>query len=476
MKTLILTIGMVVLISLNIKAQQLPNSDFENWTQQIINEPDGFLTSNSMWSVGNVTKVAEPYHGSFAAKLETILSNNGTVPGMLLIGTPGNQTINGGIPYTGTPDSVSGYVKYDVQPNDTAFVIVAFKKNGNIISPPAVSTFTGLQSVYVRFSIPTYLQSSNPPDSMVAIITCSNMDPPQIVGSTLTIDSISFLHSSQPFPNGDFENWTEITSGEDPVSWGTYANQFPFYHLPVLVTKTTDAHLGNFAVKLISDTGTVQPPFGSGLHGDTIIGSLQLNLLNGFSSTKYPFAYRPDSLIGYIKGTVATVADNFNLVWTQFSNNGNNIGQANYISVNSISDYTRFSTPVTYSSGLTPDSLMLTIFAGNPGNYIPGNVFYVDDLSFIYNSVGINSPSGTLSLSKCKIYPNPAKNLIYFDLYDTDKNAILEIIDSKGSIVISKTIYETKNGLDISSLENGLYFYVLNNNGRQATGKFVITK
>lgn len=474
MKILLFTFALAVFISFKITAQQLPNNGFENWTQQIFNEPDGFLTSNSMWGVGNITKVtgADAYHASFAVKLETVLSNNGTVQGMLLIGTPGNQTINGGLPFTGTPDSISGYVKYDIQPNDTAFIIIAFKKNGAFIGQ-AVSTFIGTQATYKRFSIPTYLSALNPPDTMVSIITCSNMDPPQIVGSTLTVDSITFLHSIQQFPNNDFENWTAVSTGEDPASWGTYANQFPFFNLPVLVTKTTDAHLSNFAVKLISDTGTVQPPFGSGAHGDTVVGSLQLNLINGFASTKYPFAYKPDSLIGYTKGTVAPVANNFNLIWIQFYNNTVQIGQVAYIASASSNSYTKFSTPVSYTSGLTPDSINFVIYAGNPGNPLPGNIFYVDDLSFIYNPTEINNFTENNAIN---IYPNPAKNTVFFNVSNTDNNAILDIIDIKGSVVISKAFSESNIRLDISDLDNGIYFYILKNNNKHSTGKFIINK
>ena len=35
------------------------------------------------------------------------------IQGMLLIGSPGEQTINGGVPFTDTPDSISAYAKYD---------------------------------------------------------------------------------------------------------------------------------------------------------------------------------------------------------------------------------------------------------------------------------------------------------------------------------------------------------------------------
>ena len=306
---------------------------------------------------------------------------------------------------------------------------------------------------------------------MVAIITCSSMDPPQFAGSTLTIDSISFTNTSEPFPNGDFENWTTISTGEDPSGWGTYANQFPYYNLPVLVTKTIDANSGSFAVKLISDTGTVPPPFGTGVPGDTLLGTLQLNLINGFSSTKYPFAYKPDSLVGYTKGTVAPDTNNFNFIMVQLSNNGTTIGQAFYFTQNSSNTYSRFATNFSYTSGLIPDSMQFIIFAGNPGDPIPGNVFYVDDLSFIYNPLNINDISEKITF---KIYPNPVKDNLNIFTYSNEETFI-KIYNIVGEIILEAPMNMDLTTVSASDLSAGLFFYqILNKNGNILdAGKFI---
>ena len=47
MKTLIFAILVLVLVSFNVKSQQLPNGDFEIWTHQTFNEPDTFLSSKA---------------------------------------------------------------------------------------------------------------------------------------------------------------------------------------------------------------------------------------------------------------------------------------------------------------------------------------------------------------------------------------------------------------------------------------------
>jgi hypothetical protein len=470
MKTSTFLLVLFAVITTHLYAQQLPNAGFENWNRKTISEPVGFFTSNVMVSTGSgsVTKVTDAYHGSSAVKLETLVSGKDTVQGMLVIGMPGEGGINGGVPFSGIPDSISGYAKFNILPQDTAFFIIAFKKNGNYISQ-AMTIFTGSQAGYKRFSIPTYLNSSNIPDSLVAIITSSRMDPPRKAGSTLTIDSISFLHSTQQFPNNDFENWTTLIGAEDPVAWGTYAAQYPTYKLPVLVSKSTEAHSGTYAVKLFSDTGYVQPPFGSGIMGDTIVGMLQLNLINGYMSTKYPFAFRPDSITGYIKGTVSTNPNNMNLIWILMSNNGSSIGQCSYKMENSIDTYTRFSAPIKYSSSLTPDSMTFILFASNPTLYYPGNVFYVDDLAFTYNFSGINKLT---DVSDIELYPNPVTDQLHIQC---PENGIMQVYNTNGMLIRELPIRQNLTTVSTNGFSPGLYLYrVTNENGTGLkNGKFV---
>ena len=464
MKTKFYYFLILSMFSLGLQAQQLPNSGFENWTRKIITEPNGFYTSNSMMpsGTGSVTQTTA-YHGQYGVKIQTVKSGNDTIQGMLIIGTPGNQGINGGIPFTGTPDSITGYANFDIQPNDTASFIVAFKKNGSFISQ-AIMQFTGIQSGYKRFSIPTNL-NSNIPDSLIAFITSSRMDPPRIPGSMLTLDSINFLHSTQQLPNNDFENWTTLDTPEDPVSWGTYAGQYPLNNLPVLVTKTTDKHSGNYAVKLISTTGTMPPPFGTGSPNEIIVGTLQLNLIDGYRSTKYPFAFRPDSLAGFIKGTVASQTNNMNMVFVQLYNKGNNIGQVYYAMNNSLINYARFSTPVYYSSELVPDSMAFYLFAGNPSTYYSGNEFYVDDLLFVYNAItGIKESSLKPVFS---VYPIPVGNELTIQS-ENGINCKIRIYDMVGKIIFEGKIERNLLKLNTTGFSSGIYMSsIFDSSGQQ---------
>ena len=471
MKTIILIFSLLIFLNQSALAQQLPNAGFENWNAKTITTPNDFYSFYSTNVSGDrtITKVSDAFHAGSAIKLQTIESGDDTIQGMILIGSSGNQGNNGGLPFSSTPDSISGYVKYNIFPNDTAYFIVAFKKNTSILSQ-AITIFTGIQTDYKRFCIPTGLVNTNVPDSIVMLISSSRLDPPRKIGSTLTIDSISLINSAEQLPNNSFENWTTQTGPEDPDGWGTAAGQYPSYNLPVLVSKSTDSHSGNFAVKVQSNTGLIPPPFGSGIDGDTIVGQLQLNFINGFSSEYYPFAFRPDSLVGYVKGVVSDNPDNMNLIWVQFFRNSTNIGSCNYQMRNSSTNYFRFSVPVTYNSEFTPDSLQFILFASNPSKYYPGNDFYVDDLSFVYSPT-----TSFMNIHEQSISVFTSNNFNELNIItNTEGPVTIKVFDANGRVLHEKSISKSHEIIDISDLNNGIYLYrITNNNGSiLQNGKF----
>jgi len=434
-------------LSLNAFAQQLTNGGFENWHNKVFSDPTGFISSNQMVSTGiaNVTKVTTgTFHGTAALKLETVLSGTDTIIG----------SVTRNMHYTGTPDSISAWVKGAIGLNDSCTFVVSFLKSGSTIARARIA-FTGTNSSYKRFSIPTNLVSSNAPDSLTITITSSKQNNLRKVGSTLTIDSINFKHSTQQLPNNDFENWTTITGSQDPDGWGTNAGLYPAYNAPVLVTKTADAHSGSSAVKLISTIGVNPLPFGTGA-SDTICGTLVYGMKVGQQSAKLPFPYKPDSLSVYVKGTVATgFSSNYNYIFALLSNKGTMMGMIFYQMTASLSSYTRISSPVYYfDNTLTPDSATFVIYTSNYQITYPGNEFYVDDLKLVYNSTGLNENSTDPSLMA---YTDAASNNLQIVSLN-DQNLKISIFNLSGQIV-ENSIVQGSRTIDISHYSAGLYLY-----------------
>jgi hypothetical protein len=94
----------------------------------------------------------------------------------------------------------------------------------------------------------------------------------------------------------------------------------------------------------------------------------------------------------------------------------------------------------------------------------------------ITNNVQVTMSSFTSLQNKTgeneiQIYPNPASNLLVVDVQKT--KGLIVIKDIIGNIVMSKNIDNSKMRLDLSQLNNGVYFVCINN---QTLKKIVVNK
>ncbi|MBI4930392.1 MAG: T9SS type A sorting domain-containing protein [Bacteroidetes bacterium] len=448
-------------------AQQIANGNFENWTTQTLYEdPNGYLSTNG-WTYtslpgGNVIKVTPAYHAQYAVQLTTIQTQTDTMFGGLFIGTPGNQTIDGGIPYTGQPDSISVYVKYNIMPNDTAFFIVAFKNSGSIIGM-AVKTFTGSQSTYQRVCIPTNLPVSPAPDSLVAIFSSSNLDPPRFPGSTLTLDSITMIGTTQAFPNPSFENWTPLVT-EEPDNWATinYAKTSV-----ASSTKSTSSYSGTYALRL----ETIQTSW-----GDT-----SGYITNGYMGPSGPaggmqvFA-NPSKITGYYK---YFPVGNDTALGGAFSYINSGLVDSNIVYLTAKNTYTYFEIPLYYTGWPFIDTLNIIFTSSNmiDSSYVGlGSVLFIDDLTVLYNPVSVNSPDNSFSHS---VYPNPFSNSAIISLPNIQGNNYdFVMYDMLGNAVMKKENSSSNSiVIDRNNLPAGIYNYKITLRSTSniiATGKVAV--
>ena len=212
----------LMFMSTYLAAQSVPNGGFENWSStNFFEEPSPFATSNSLtYLTGenlNVTKTTDSHSGTYAARLETIVNMNDTIPALMMIGKLEGALIGGGMPFTSRPDSLTGYIKYDMAGDDEVFMVCLFKSNGLSLGVVQAS-FTGTQDSYTRFSVPVvwYIPIVSPDSVNIVIATTSSITSGN-PGSTLYVDDFNFVGGSDPFPNGDFETWDTLND-EEPDS------------------------------------------------------------------------------------------------------------------------------------------------------------------------------------------------------------------------------------------------------------------
>lgn len=170
------------------------NGSLETWTQTVTEDPASWQTSNFDLSrdggMGNATKTTDKYAGTYALQLVTAKSSNGNYISTNITngnwGNSGGQT-HGGIPYTGTNDSLMFYYKYTAVGSDSGSVSVNLSKNGSSfavagIQLPATST-------YKLAKIP--IITSMTPDTLRIDISSSRWPYDNSnLGSTLKIDDL----------------------------------------------------------------------------------------------------------------------------------------------------------------------------------------------------------------------------------------------------------------------------------------------
>lgn len=285
---------------------------------------------------------------------------------------------------------------------------------------------------------------------------------------------LSLNAQTQP-QNTGFENWqtTGTIGGEDPIGWSSF-NGFWMYSVPVMSFKSLESHLGQYALRIISQTATIPPPFGQNVldtvMGMVTVGSLDLNH-PGIAYTDKPF-----SIGAFVKGTVQPTGSIFMLArlskWNSNTKQRETLGEAVYAMQSSISEYTQIEVPFNYSQSGTPDTLVIQILTGEggpTGHIMPGNELFIDDI-LLSGTVGVNEISKDMHLL---VSPNPSTGLINIKSQLTIST--VEITNLLGEKIYTKELNALESTIDLSKQRKGIYFYQIRaDNGEVKAGKIVI--
>jgi len=194
-----------------------------------------------------------------------------------------------------------------------------------------------------------------------------------LVGAfTLNVDA-----QTSSIPNGNFENWTAITS-ETPQNYIWSSNSDAFKNsMPFNVIKSTDAQHGNYAVQMTTQIS----------NGDTLPGIF----VNVYPQSNNPanwhggFAYsqKPSGMSGYYKSSIATPDTGFVLAF--FYKGGVMIGQYGFYFYGTHNTYTPFSFNFNPALSQNPDTVIFGAGSsnfGNQHNMRNGSMLLLDNVSF----------------------------------------------------------------------------------------------
>jgi Secretion system C-terminal sorting domain len=433
---------------------------FENWTQNSIQTLDDYSTSANDRGVdgANATyPVNDPVTGNLSIRLETVLSSLGdTIFGYFLSGDP-DVLAPGQAVTIGAVDSIIGWYKYDILPNDSAVLLCVTTFSG---TPSGGGTYyvTGSQPTWKRFA---YYVGAPAADSLLIAAASSDAinDLNGIPGSWIQYDDIQLKGpvGTQNILNYSFENWS-TTMWDDLNGWVT-ANQYAVGSPTMPAVKTTDANSGSFAIEL----NTILGPFGDTINGIASNGYFTNNGVAGGQ----PYVGSPTDLEVYYKYAPAGTDTAF--INFEFKQNGSTVANYGNGFMNPAGTYALWTTSM---GPMTPDSVLITVWAGSNIN----SQLKIDDINFLF-PVGITE---NITVEKLVSYPNPATDeiKIKFNIVN-DNNVSIRLVDITGKELTNRSLGKLSSGtyretFNTSSYTSGIYFIEFILDDEKITERFVI--
>jgi hypothetical protein len=270
----------------------------------------------------------------------------------------------------------------------------------------------------------------------------------------------SYQIFAQQSPNSSFENWT---SGS-PDNWSTSNQSLPLIGAFTMVTKdVTSPQSGTASAKLTTVTKTI--PFAGSytLPGVLTLGKINIDILNKTASISggSPFAGTPEKLTGYFK-YLPVNNDTCAMGWglTKW-NNGirDTIGYGAIAKKGTYDNWTYFEIPLFYRLNETPDTVNIVFLNTNPLNMNnhTGTSMWIDNLSFVYGTVGIE---GVTFSKELNMYVDPgAKRLVLATSLAKTEKLDISLFNMAGieSRHWNKVMQQSTEYLDISKLTPGTY-------------------
>lgn len=450
MKKTLLSIFSVLTIGAIAQETNVVNRGFENWTPITINYPDTlastakeYLNRGGIIETNPVEQSSDAFEGASSIKISCIETADGdTLNGYAILGSWGDNGPSGGHPYTFQADSFSFHYKCDLQPNDTAWVILKLKKAGSEIGG-GFYPIVGTQNTWTEYTAAN-LGSLLQPDSIFYAVISTNAiedDSKARPGSWVMLDRFGMKKTNGDFKqvaNGGYESWSDTTIYQLD-DW--YVSRY---------ARSSDAHSGSYALELMTTAR---------IDGD---GDLDTNTgyvtnvpfdQNG-NSGGTPYVLQPAAFSVWVEYEPSG-ADTAN-IYVNFYNNGSWVaGDGHEVTV-ATGGYSEVIMPFTFS--MAPDSFRISVSSGDN----PGSIIRLDDMDLTDNPTSATS----VTINKFHVYPNPASEVLTIN----SEGSSYKIFNFLGSEIKSNMITNTQTQVSLSGVQNGLYFITVYNANNEIIG------
>jgi len=298
---------------------------------------------------------------------------------------------------------------------------------------------------------------------------------------TLNILILSLLIGSAmaqtQIPEGGFNNWTPNSTNiyyEPAGDWWTTLNSLASLGGPVTVSRTTDAHSGEYAAKLETK-----------LWGDFLISGLLASgnfvMTEPYIQNGRPYTETPSSFKGWYKySPVNGDSAGVGAILTRYNTD---TGQKDTIAtaVRAITEnaetYTQFEIDFDYLiPSVNPDTIIIVFTSsGDGGNFMGqvGSTFIIDDILLEYPSGIKESLSQEFTINA---YPSPANNQLSLEFNTNHPEKLLcSIYAIDGRFMQSFSLSDKKHKLDVSTWQQGKYIVqAYMDNSLVSSAKFIV--
>ncbi len=296
---------------------------------------------------------------------------------------------------------------------------------------------------------------------------------------TLLFGIIAGFCASAQTPSYDFESWTKTNGYETPIG---------FFSIGAI--KSTDSHMGDFALELISpkDTGgKVTQPARAVTAAPDSTGRYIIGYATKSKPRSMSFWYK------YLPDTAGGKKDSFTFEFGSFKSGTNGariFATREFITSREFqTTYKQVSFNLTYpdsnsSSSITPDSAYISIFSSTYANPRASKLF-IDDIAFgqfsAIQEATITSPVVKAAV-KADIFPNPAYDNYTFVRFNAPSDAMvnMRVYTIDGRLVYQQSSHVIRGlnnlKLNIETLSSGMYILKAESGNYQIQSKFNVSR
>ncbi len=430
----------------------LPNWDFENWHTVNYSLP-------SYWFMhGNVEEYLTFGSGIVELKPIFFYENNQTKASAIINFDMEVDSIDGefviveatgGFPISEKPLVFNARLKYDIEPSDSALILVVLETNNVLISENWFYIKGNSSGSFEDLSFDLDYSIDQIPDTVMIGITNSNpANEDQMYNSTVEIDSIWFEGSDISIPNSGFSDWINKTV-EYPDNWHCEKPDFIKYNEDIIniVSKVEDSYSNDYAIcfkSIITESDTAMGE----IKPNNKYGSFNIN--HRHQKLEFYYKYSPDGI------------DSAN-IWISLYSNGVMIAGGNLSITSPASLWEKASLDIFYfDPNLIPDSATLIIQSTKWENQKVSELC-IDKIAFDGDYIPVEQNIVQTNI----IYPNPTKELLYFN----EPIDSFKIYNNKGELIQEYT--DVQQEINIQHLPSGIYMYEIKSANRFEKNRFI---